>query len=537
MNVTGNAIANGAIRGVASSVITQGVSVAVGLQDHFSWQQVAASAAAGGVGAAVGGMASSALADSGLSAGTQRIVAGAAAGIAAGTTAAVMRGGRVQIAQIAADAFGNALGSSLEGANLSQPAWDGTSYHYLDKTPVEGIFLGTAGGANTAAYTSPDPILLASNNMSDAYLSPNEEAIIRAFGGNPAQAHRDDAGIVNFDAAATTAVAKRLSAPGLLDSETYTPGTYDYTDGSRKLLSGQFVELGTPGNPGVIRNLSGWEAFTSMSTPGQMLRGALNRLDSIGDMAVQAVVHPTAPILNGIERYVGAYQQGHLGDTILNDIGGTVQGLVKSTPVGLADALYKKDAAGGMERLGGALFDNAVAAGGVAAGRLAAENAAGGWSVRPYSGDVYSSDFVGPVQWKSFYRGDASARTDFLSSMAQERGIQATTEFLDSHAAGGFNDIYAAHGIGSQGLPTIGVTDNQAVAEYFARGPAQNQNGVVTTFRLEARDAERFAIPNYENPQAFFEPNPHIGLPEREYLFHTQIDPKYIFQQVPVGPK
>ncbi|CBJ37746.1 protein of unknown function [Ralstonia solanacearum CMR15] len=90
--------------------------------------------------------------------------------------------------------------------------------------------------------------------------------------------------------------------------------------------------------------------------------------------------------------------------------------------------------------------------------------------MKPYSGDVYSSDFVGPVQWKYFYCGDASARTDFLSPMAQERGIQATTEFLDSHAAGGFNDIYAAHSVGSQGLPTIGVTDNPAAAEYFCAG-------------------------------------------------------------------
>jgi hypothetical protein len=141
------------------------------------------------------------------------------------------------------------------------------------------------------------------------------------------------------------------------------------------------------------------------------------------------------------------------------------------------------------------------------------------------------------VQWEYFYRGDATARTDFLSSMAQERGVQATTEFLNSRSAGGFNDIYESHGLGSQGLPTIGVTDNPAVAEYFARGPSQTQNGFVTTFRLESRDASNFAIRNYENPQAFFEPNPYIGLPEREYLFHTQIDSKFIYQQAPVRPK
>jgi hypothetical protein len=75
------------------------------------------------------------------------------------------------------------------------------------------------------------------------------------------------------------------------------------------------------------------------------------------------------------------------------------------------------------------------------------------------------------------------------------------------------------------------------VAEYFARGPGQNQNGFVTTFRLESRDAAHYATPNYENPQSFFEINSNIGLPEREYLFHNQIDPKYIYQQTPGVPK
>jgi len=121
--------------------------------------------------------------------------------------------------------------------------------------------------------------------------------------------------------------------------------------------------------------------------------------------------------------------------------------------------------------------------------------------------------------------------------MAQERGISATNDFLSGRSSAQLNDIYAEHGIGSQGLPTIGVSDNLSVAEYFARGPSQNQNGFVTTFRVESRDAANSAIQNYENPQAFFEINPSIGLPEREYLFHNQIDSKFIYQQVPVGAK
>ncbi|WP_459204014.1 DNA/RNA non-specific endonuclease [Ralstonia pseudosolanacearum] len=122
----GAGIAAGIGRAAIGSVVTQGVSVAVGLQDHFSWQQVAASAVAGGVGAAIGEVADSALAGSGLSAGVQKVVARTVSGIAANTAATVMRGGRVQIAQIVADAFGNALGESLAAASSSQsvmPQW------------------------------------------------------------------------------------------------------------------------------------------------------------------------------------------------------------------------------------------------------------------------------------------------------------------------------------------------------------------------------------------------------------------------------
>ena len=121
--------------------------------------------------------------------------------------------------------------------------------------------------------------------------------------------------------------------------------------------------------------------------------------------------------------------------------------------------------------------------------------------------------------------------------MARERGIAATDDFLHSRAGEGFSDIYAQHGISSSGQPTIGVTDSLAVAEYFARGPGQNQAGFVTTFRVPVSEAERFAILNFENPMSFFEVNPSIGLPEREYLFHTRIDPKYFWQQTPAGPR
>lgn len=88
-----------------------------------------------------------------------------------------------------------------------------------------------------------------------------------------------------------------------------------------------------------------------------------------------------------------------------------------------------------------------------------------------------------------------------------------------------------------KGLPTIGVTEYPLVAEYFARGSLQTQNGFVTTFRIEAREADRVAIQDFENPRSFTGVNPDIGLSVQEYLFHIQIDPKYVVKQVPVGPR
>jgi hypothetical protein len=152
-----------------------------------------------------------------------------------------------------------------------------------------------------------------------------------------------------------------------------------------------------------------------------------------------------------------------------------------------------------------------------------------------YAGDVYSSRFVGPVQWEHFYRGDATQRTSFLSSMAQERGLLASTEFLSNRSGVPFTDMYATHGnIGSQGLPTIGVSKDPIVADYFARGSQQNQNGFVTTFRIESREAQSVAFRNFENRYDVFNINPNIGRMEQEYIFHNQIDKKYIFQQQPV---
>ncbi|HZV66149.1 MAG TPA: hypothetical protein VFG03_14680 [Telluria sp.] len=99
-------------RAVLSNVATQGVAMATGLQNGFNWRGVAAA----GAGAAIGSIVTDKLSDS-LSSFTSEYARNVAkatiSGFAAGTTTAILRGGKVSVQQIATDAFGNALGSSL----------------------------------------------------------------------------------------------------------------------------------------------------------------------------------------------------------------------------------------------------------------------------------------------------------------------------------------------------------------------------------------------------------------------------------------
>jgi YD repeat-containing protein len=101
-----------AARAAVSSSISQRINIATGLQQGFSWRSVAASSVGAGVGAEVGRM--------NLPFG--QFGNSVASGFAAGATAALLRGGKVSVVQVAADAFGNALGNSLAEQTSPTPA-------------------------------------------------------------------------------------------------------------------------------------------------------------------------------------------------------------------------------------------------------------------------------------------------------------------------------------------------------------------------------------------------------------------------------
>jgi hypothetical protein len=108
----------GAITAAAvGNVATQGIAKATGLQDSFSWRSVAASAITAGVtqgvGDALGGGAGWQNSSSLSDFGKFAIDAGSR--FIGGTVAQVVtaKGGKISVGQVAADAFGNALGNSI----------------------------------------------------------------------------------------------------------------------------------------------------------------------------------------------------------------------------------------------------------------------------------------------------------------------------------------------------------------------------------------------------------------------------------------
>lgn len=141
----GNQFANTAIRYAVGNAITQGIGVMTGLQKKFDWRGVAASAAGSFVGDYVGdklgGAFKGVLGDQGAD-----IARRALTGLAVGLTASVMRGGKIVTTQLMADAFGNAIGSSLaQETNSTSSTSDYRHENEFDKGGVQRVLNEGAG--------------------------------------------------------------------------------------------------------------------------------------------------------------------------------------------------------------------------------------------------------------------------------------------------------------------------------------------------------------------------------------------------------
>jgi len=146
-----------ALRMATANGLTQGVGVVTGLQSSFDWKGVAASAAGGALGSYVGDQLKNSNLFSDWNATAANIARGTLSGFAAGTAAAVARGGRISVQQVATDAFGNALGGSLAAAMSSPGAQENSLYSLSGGKSGQGLQAPAGWGSpglssNSAGY-------------------------------------------------------------------------------------------------------------------------------------------------------------------------------------------------------------------------------------------------------------------------------------------------------------------------------------------------------------------------------------------------
>ena len=512
-----------ALGAAAGSIASQGVAIATGMQSKFSFKEVALSALSAGVGAAIGPA-------------TGIVGNGFELGLAQGAIGSIVTQG-IAVAtgvQKKFDWTGIAVAAVVQGVSSGLNAqfnMNGTmsplSLGAIGQQALTGGAAGVAGAAVKSLLTGTDfgdnlvaalPMVVASTVVNIA----QNIAAGAASGSQGITAETPEADI-NSDLVPNALQGLSFGAVGIVDPSGFLManvgaqivGIADNLKASANIIEQQsyLTDLkgfsrSSSGNGDISiygKKLSGLEKFWyDVSHPGQTLGRIFNGLS------------PDAKFDISLSQSFSTSMDGRWHDAFLNDAARSLGDRPIENGGLVFNAALDVVATGGLGLVFRAGESLAVRTGTMMLGRRAAAESI--------------------PEFRTFFRGDAFARSSFLSSMAGERGLSAATARLDAASTGELSDIYAMHGISSSGSPLIGVTDDIRVAEYFARGPAQNQLGYVTTFKVPIAEADRIAIPNYENPMAFFESNPKIGLPEREFLFHGKIDARYIFEQQQVKP-
>ncbi|WP_199189512.1 EndoU domain-containing protein [Trinickia dabaoshanensis] len=520
--------ARGVAQAALSNSISQGVDVATGLQHHFDWRGLAASAIAGGVNNEV----------SQTSIGKNPEFGRIVSGVVSQTAGATVLGGsmRDRLPRMIGSIAGNTIGSELEEQMQSQSQSTGTSALYGPRGNVDDLvaqsgyapdpgkqFAWSAnagmgwdnGGATVGSPYSPDV-----NGYAVPYPAIAVSALPEQMGSMGVQ---------------TAAVADGLEAGA---------GYSFYPVGADGIVHMPTIVVRPTPEMGTVSALSGFKAFEAFNPVGQALSGGIDRLSDMAAGVWHVVSHPfdTAEAIGA--HYANAYDAGQLGDTILSDVGNAVTGAVRSSPLGVLNALYRQDEAGAAYRFGGSVVDTAMSAAPSAAGPMldagkVGLTALGRWvapmardaieshlqrtggilfamprgmgisavgvdgatesgrTVTPYSGDPLSPDFVGPLDLNTQATrdvGNVTAPIDFDGHILSGE-VKANGSVVGGHSTASGNVQIIP---GTESAPNAQGVYKAQIAVPDPANPGQwlpkTNNGGVSTLFPDSWTADRIKV-------------------------------------------
>ncbi|MFV0675564.1 Ig-like domain repeat protein [Variovorax sp. tm] len=148
-DATGSVVAGRIATAAVGNALTQGIAVATGLQDKFSWKSVAASAVSAGISQGLNAAMDYRPGQLGVQFDLGKSLI---SGLGGSLVAQVVRGGRVNAATLASDAFGNALGDSIAAANTNGSIPGPVSAD--ERSRILGMFSDGPSVASTPNYNT-----------------------------------------------------------------------------------------------------------------------------------------------------------------------------------------------------------------------------------------------------------------------------------------------------------------------------------------------------------------------------------------------
>jgi hypothetical protein len=303
------------------NALTQGIGVATGLQNKFDWKGVAVAAVSAGinqaVGQALGGdllpadqagpVRPAAFAEFGA---VGDIARNSIAGFASGVAGAAVRGGKISIGRIAADAFGNALGSSitngLQMASSQQEKLNQIQEQQSEKQRESNRFASGAqanaafaSGANGLAerFAAIDRIGASGVDFTANMGAANARALRTDMGMNASDL--DDGGFLVAD-------SDRENALGILASRHKSPMSFFNPD--KTTLGGWVGDVGATAYRGIkdgietLNNLLNPKVDEPLATQQeQVATKTLPKLDRIDELIQEAKVNRGLPFTGTLD--------------------------------------------------------------------------------------------------------------------------------------------------------------------------------------------------------------------------------------------